>query len=183
MEKEQHDHFQKIIQDMMMSSSNETRNRIEHHHNTLIAAQWAEFNYAINTYRNEQRGLIKKDPYHFWVTTEKHRLILMSVVVAYYRGAPLLITKVAKDLGYSTKTVSNVLNEARKLGLLENRNDCKFKPSHHTIDGYVYYTNQAMKLDDLKRLSISVMRDGVGSFQKPKSLAPHPSRVNFRNYD
>ena len=183
MEKEQHDHFQKIIQDMMMSSSNETRNRIEHHHNTLIAAQWAEFNYAINTYRNEQRGLIKKDPYHFWVTTEKHRLILMSVVVAYYRGVPLLINKVAKDLGYSTKTVSNVLNEARKLGLLENRNDCKFKPSHHTIDGYVYYTNQAMKLDDLKRLSISVMRDGVGSFQKPKSLAPHPSRVNFRNYD
>ena len=166
-----------------MSSSNETRNRIEHHHNTLIAAQWAEFNYAINTYRNEQRGLIKKDPYHFWVTTEKHRLILMSVVVAYYRGVPLLITKVAKDLGYSTKTVSNVLNEARKLGLLENRNDCKFKPSHHTIDGYVYYTNKAMKLDDLKRLSISVMRDGVGSFQKPKSLAPHPSRVNFRNYD
>ena len=183
MEKDQHDHFQKIIQDMMMSSSNKTKNMISHHRESIIAAQWAEFNYAINSYRNEQRALIKKDPYRFWVTAEKHRLILMSVVVAYYRGIPLFIKKVANDLGYSTKTISTVLNQAKKLGLLETRNGCKFKPSHDTIDGYVYYTNQAMKLDDLKRLSVSVMRDGVGSFKKPNSPAPHPNRVNFRNYD
>ena len=179
MDKIKHDHYQNVIENMMKTAHNETKSRIEEHRECIIAAQWAEFNYAINTYRNKQRGLIKKDPYHFWVTTEKHRLILMSVIVNFYRGVPLVIKTVAHDLGYSNKTVSNILAEARKLGLIETKNDCKFKPSEDTIDGYVHYTNQAMKLDAMKRLSASVFRDVVGSFNQPSATKPSESRVDL----
>ena len=179
MDKNKHDHYQAIIKDMMMTSHNETKGRIEGHRECIIAAQWSEFNYAINTYRNKQRGLIEKDPYHFWVTKEKHRLVLMAVVVNYYRGMPLVIKTVAHDLGYSNKTVSNILAEARKLGLLETIDDCKFKPSEDTIDGYVHYTNQAMKLESMQRLAASIFRDVVGSFCDPTSTSPEKNRVDL----
>ena len=179
MDKNKHDHYQAIIKDMMMTSHNETKGRIEGHRECIIAAQWSEFNYAINTYRNKQRGLIEKDPYHFWVTKEKHRLVLMAVVVNYYRGMPLVIKTVAHDLGYSNKTVSNILAEARKLGLLETIDDCKFKPSEDTIDGYVHYTNQGMRLEAMRRLSASIFRDVVGSFSDPTSTKPEENRVDL----
>lgn len=180
MKKQTHDHFQVVIADMMKSTHNDTKNHIELHRDCILAAQWAEFHYAMNTFRNEQRIHIKKDPYHFWVTTEKRRLVLMSVIVAYYRDIPLVIAKVANDLGFSTKTVSTVLNEARGLALLETKNDCKFKPSHDTIDGYVYYTNKVMKLEGMQRLSASVLRDLVGSFNKPNMTKMDDARVDFR---
>ena len=179
MDKKKHDYYQNVIKDMMKTSHNETKGRIEEHRECIIAAQWAEFNYALNSYRNKQRGLIKKDPYNFWVLTEKHRLVLMAVVVNFYRGMPLIIKTVAHDLGFSDKTVSNILAEARKLGLLETVNDCKFKPSHDTIDGYVHYTNQAMKLDSIQRLSASIFRDVVGSFSQPTSTSPEKNRVDL----
>tara|TARA_R110002096_G_scaffold435419_1_gene660688 strand:- start:1240 stop:1785 length:546 start_codon:yes stop_codon:yes gene_type:complete len=179
MDKETHDHYQKVISDMMMTPQNPTKSRIEEHRECIIAAQWAEFNYGINSYRNKQRGLIKKDPYHFWITTEKHRLVLMAVCVNYYRGIPLIIKTVAHDLGFSDKTVSNILAAARKLGLLETVDDCKFKPSEDTIDGYVHYTNQAMKLHSMQRLAASIFRDVVGSFSDPTSTLPHENRVDL----
>jgi len=179
MDKTKHDHYQKVISDLMMTSHNSTKGRIEEHRECIIAAQWAEFNYSINSYRNKQRGLIKKDPYHFWVLTEKNRLVLMAVVVNYYRGVPLVIKTVAHDLGVSDKTVSNILAEARKLGLLETVGDCKFKPSHDTIDGYVHYTNQGMKLHSMQRLAASIFRDVVGSFCQPTSTSPEENRVDI----
>ena len=180
MDKETHDHYQKVISDMMKTAHNDTKGRIEEHRECIIAAQWAEFNYGINSYRNKQRGLIEKDPYNFWVLTEKHRLVLMAVVVNFYRGMPLVIKNVAHDLGYSNKTVSNILAEARKLGLLETVDNCKFKPSHDTIDGYVHYTNQALKLEAMRRLSASIFRDTVGSFSSCTSSKPHQNRVDMK---
>ena len=179
MDKNKHDHYQTIIKDMMMTAHNDTKNRIEEHRECITAAQWAEFNYAINSYRNKQRSLIEKDPYHFWVTKENHRLVLMAVVVNFYRGMPLVIKTVAHDLGVSDKTVSNILAAARKLGLLVTENDCKFKPSHDTLDGYVHYTNQAMKLEAMRRLSASIFRDVVGSFSQPTSTSPEKNRVDL----
>jgi len=179
MDKKRHDYLQNVIQSMMSSNNNRHKVEIEEHRESIIAAQWAEFNYEITAYRNKQKGLIKKDPYHFWVTTEKHRLVVMAVVMNYFRGVPLVIKTVAHDLGYSNKTVSNILAEAKKLGLIETVNDCKFKPSFDTIDGYVHYTNQAMKLDAMQRLSASIFRDVVGAFAKPNTSVPNNNRVDL----
>jgi hypothetical protein len=183
MNRDKHEHYQRIVQEMQMAATNETKREVIEHREELLAAQWAEFNYTICSYRNEQKDLIQSDPYHFWITSEKNRIILMAVMAAYYSGIPLVIKRVAHDLGYSTRTVSNLLNEARQIGLLETKGDCKFKPSLDTVDGFVYYTNQTMKMDTLKRLCAGILRDDIGTFQVPVPSAPHPNRVNFRNYD
>ena len=150
-----------------MASDEDTPERIEilNQRQTTIAAQWSKVSYQLHQYQLDQKRLLKGDPYQFWASCVKHRIILMAVINAHFDGTKLSASTVASDLGYSRASVQKLLKDAQELGLLIEEGGCPFKPSIDTIDGFIFYTNETLSMDQMVKLSAGIIRLKTGTFK------------------
>ena len=150
-----------------MASDEDTPERIEilNQRQTTIAAQWSKVSYQLHQYQLDQKRLLKGDPYQFWASSVKHRIILMAVINAHFDGAKLSASTVASDLGYSRASVQKLLKDAQELGLLIEEGGCPYKPSIDTIDGFIFYTSETLSMDQMVKLSAGVIRLKTGTFK------------------
>lgn len=179
----QHDKDQKYIEGMLDKEETDFRKDVASQRNAVITAQWADFNYNIRKFRVMQHGRIMSDPYSFWMVDEFSRLICMAVVRHHFRGEKLVVTRVAKELGFDRNKVGKLLKEARESGLLVTVNGCQYKPSFDTIDGFTYYTSESMKMTSLAALATSILSLKYGSFQKNIPCPINEKRVSIGGWD
>ena len=150
-----------------MASDEDTPERIEilNQRQTTIAAQWSKVSYQLHQYQLDQKRLLKGDPYRFWALSVRHRIILMAVINAHFDGTKLSASTVASDLGYSRASVQKLLKDAQELGLLIEEGGCPYKPSIDTIDGFIFYTNETLSMDQMVKLSAGIIRLKTGTFK------------------
>ena len=89
----------------------------------------------------------------------------MAVINAHFDGTKLSASTVASDLGYSRASVQKLLKDAQELGLLVEEGGCPFKPSIDTIDGFIFYTNETLSMDQMVKLSAGIIRLKTGTFK------------------
>ena len=144
---------------------------------TIIAAQWAKISYQLRRYQRQQVAEIKDDPYHFWTKTSNHRMICMAVMQGYFDKEKISPEMLGKDLGYARSTVNKLLKEGREEGLLITKDNCPYKPSQDTIDGFIFYTNESMNMEAMVRLAAGVIRLNTGAFQEDIDQIHEPNRT------
>ena len=143
---------------------------------TTIAAQWSKVSYRLRQYQRRQIKTLHDDPYRFWTLSSKHRMVLMAVMDAHFTASKLSAEKVGKDLGYSRGAVAKLLKEAQDKGLLVEEGGCHYKPSLDTVDGFIFYTNETMGMDEMLKLSAGVIRLKIGAFQQDTEQVHNKNR-------
>ena len=168
------------INDMKNDADTEERIRILNRRQTIIAAQWAQTSYQLRQYQQRQLKQLQSDPYQFWCLTSKHRMVSMAVMNAHFSRTKLSPSGVARDLGYSRASISKLLKEAQKLGLLIEESGCQYKPSLDTIDGFIFYTNETMSMSEMVRLAAGVIRLNSGAFKSPAKQKHNENRISIK---
>ena len=98
----------------LATENDDYRLQIQNLRQTIVAAQWAKVSYQLRQYQRKQVAEIKGDPFHFWITSSTHRMILMAVMQAHFDKKKISPEMLGKDLGYARSTVNKLLKEGRE---------------------------------------------------------------------
>jgi len=166
---------------MGMKESTDFRVKVAGRRSSIIAAQWAFFNYEQMQYRNTQQKYIVDDLYSFWIADGLRRSVLFAVIKCHFKSEKLVVKDVAKDIGYHRNTITKVLQEAQEKDLLLTYDYCPYKPSQRTIDGFTFYTQELLSKDTMTQLTGSVIRLRFGTFNVNIQQEYDPERISLRN--